>query len=203
MTRVRQAFARRHANMDMEDGDWSVTESRTEYETGWYDGGYDEVEQPDGTTKKYYWAEMPDAVVVVARDGDDVVFVEQYRPAVREKHLELVAGIVEDGEGYEEAGLRELREETGFVGDEAHVLQEYRVATGVLRHTRAVVYVDVEERGETSLGENEFLSVQRVPADEALNVARGTPANDATLEGMPANDATLEGILLAREDGYL
>ncbi|MFP4174678.1 MAG: NUDIX hydrolase [Halobacteriales archaeon] len=177
----------------MSNTDWNVKESRTEYGTGWYDGGYDEVEQPDGTTKRYYWAELPDAVTVVAEYEGDVIFVEQYRPTVRETHLELVAGIVEDGEGYEEAAVRELREETGFVADEARVLQEFRVATGVLRHTRAAVYVDVEERGEPSLDDNEFLSVRRVHADNALDVARDAPANDATLEGL----------LLAREDGYL
>jgi ADP-ribose pyrophosphatase len=173
-------------------GDWDVTESRSEYETGWYVGGYDEVKQPDGTTKKYYWADLPDAVVVVAEYEGDVIFVEQYRPAVREEHAELVAGIVEDGEGYAEAAVRELREETGFVG-EAEVMQEYRVATGVLRHTRAAVYVEADERVEQSLGDNEFLSVRRVPVEDSLDVAREAPANDATLEGL----------LLAREDGYL
>lgn len=178
---------------------WNVVESRTEYETGWYEGGYDEVEQPDGTTKRYYWARLPPAVVVVARQDDDVVFVEQYRPTVREEHVELVAGIVEEADGdegivgYEEAGVRELREETGFVADDATLLQEYRVATGVLRHDRGVVYAEVVDETEKSLDENEFLSVRRVPIEDALDVARRAPANDATLEG----------ILLAREDGYI
>jgi len=54
------------------DEPWPVLESTTEYETGWYDGGYDLVEQPDGSTKRYYWAALPPAVVVIARDGEDV-----------------------------------------------------------------------------------------------------------------------------------
>jgi ADP-ribose pyrophosphatase len=181
-----------------ENHDWNVIESRTEYETGWYEGGYDEVEQPDGTTKQYYWARLPPAVVVVARQDDEVVFVEQYRPTVRERHLELVAGIVEEddgdeGIGYEEAGLRELREETGMVAKEATLLQKFRVATGVLRHDRGIVYAEVVDEKEKSLDDNEFLTARRVPVEEALDVARRAPANDATLEG----------ILLAREDGYI
>ncbi len=183
------------------DTDWKVVESRVEYETGWYEGGYDEVEQPDGTMKKYYWARLPPAVVVVARHEDDVIFVEQYRPTVREEHLELVAGIVEeedrgedgDAKGYEEAGIRELREETGFVADDATLLQDYRVATGVLRHDRGVVYAEAVDRVEPDRDENEFLRVRRVPVEEAIDVARRAPANDATIEG----------ILLAREDGYI
>ena len=182
----------------MEDN-WNVIESSTEYETGWYEGGYDEVEQPDGTTKRYYWARLPPAVVVVAVYEGDVVLVEQYRPTVGEEHVELVAGIVEekDGDdgvlGYEEAGMRELREETGFVAEEATLLEEFRVATGVLRHDRGVVYAEVVDETERSLDENEFLSVRRVRVDDALDVARRAPANDATIEG----------ILLAREDGYI
>jgi ADP-ribose pyrophosphatase len=192
VTFVRQVFAPLEAVCTMGE-DWKTVESKVEYETGWYNGGYDEVKQPDGTEKKYYWAELPDAVVVVAEHGGDVVFVEQYRPAVREKHLELVAGIVEDGECYTEAARRELKEETGFVAEDATVLQEYRVATGVLRHSRAVVYAEVTDRKEPEPGDNEFLSVRRVPTEDTLNVAREAPANDATLEGL----------LLAREDGLL
>ena len=61
------------------DHDWPVRESKTEYETGWYEGGYDRVEQPDGSTKHYYWADLPAAVVVVAVTGDEFVMVDQYQ----------------------------------------------------------------------------------------------------------------------------
>lgn len=177
----------------MTDSAWTIRESVTEYETGWYDGGYDLVEQPDGSTKRYYWAALAPAVVVVAIDGDDVLFVEQYRPTVKAHCLELPAGIVEDGEDYETAGARELREETGYVADSVTHLQTVDVATGVLRHERGYVVAEGLTEGERDLDENEFLTVTRVGRTEAIAAARADPANDATLEGL----------LLADADGYL
>ncbi|WP_435196142.1 NUDIX hydrolase [Natronomonas sp. EA1] len=179
--------------------DWPVIESEIEYETGWYTGGYDLVEQPDGSTKKYYWAELPPATVVVALvdgtrvesaegvsgDADRyVVMVEQYRPTIREHCLELPAGIVEDGESFTDAGVRELREETGFEASSASLLESFWCSTGVLRHERGIVFADGLSPAPRKLDGNEFIDVRFVPADEALDHARAAPANDATLEGL-------------------
>ncbi|QRV13393.1 NUDIX hydrolase [Haloterrigena salifodinae] len=190
--------------------EWTLREEVTEYETSWYDGGYDLLEQPDGTEKRYYWADLPDAVIVVAKidgtavaafdsetidgnEGEHLLFVEQYRPTIRETHLELPAGIVEDGESYTHAAARELEEETGFKPSSTALLQEYAVATGVLRHDRGVVFAEGLEPGERELDNNEFLEVTTVPVDEALERARE----------LPANDSTLSALLLAKEDGLL
>jgi ADP-ribose pyrophosphatase len=166
------------------NGDWPVRESVTEYETGWYEGGYDLVEQPDGTEKRYYWAALAPAVVIVALQADTVLFVEQYRPTTREASLELPAGIVEDGEEYLTAARRELEEETGLVPEKVELLQTVDVATGVLRHERGIVLARDLRDGQQNLDQNEFLSVRRVPVTEAIERAREQPANDATLEGL-------------------
>jgi ADP-ribose pyrophosphatase len=173
--------------------EWPIVESEREYETGWYTGGYDRVRQPDGSEKDYYWAELPDAAVVVATTGDELVMVDQYRPTIREQCLELPAGIVEDDESYTTAGARELREETGFEAAGVSLIEEFSCSTGVLRHRRGIVFAEGLEPVDRELDDNEFLSVTTVPIDEALAVARREPANDATIEG----------ILLAQADGLL
>ncbi len=175
------------------DIDWPLLERVVEYENSWYTGGYDLVEQPDGSTKRYYWAELPPAAVILAIADDQLVMVEQYRPAIREQCLELPAGIVEDGESFTTAGARELREETGFDPAGVSLLEEFWCTTGLLRHRRGIVFAEGLTPVEPARDTNEFLSVHAVPIDEALAVARREPANDATIEG----------ILLAEAEGLL
>jgi len=173
--------------------DWPVVESVVEYDNEWYEGGYDLVEQPDGSEKRYYWAELPPAVVIVAVADDTLVMVDQYRPAIGEHCLELPAGIVEDGESYTTAGARELREETGFDPAGVSLLETFWCATGLLWHRRGIVYAEGLDPVERATDTNEFLDVRAVPVDEALAHARAEPANDATIEGL----------LLAQADGLL
>jgi len=173
--------------------EWPVESVEVEYDAGWFVGGYDRVVQPDGSTKRYYWAELAPATVIIAVADDEVLFVEQYRPTVRTTQLELPAGIVEPGESYTAAGARELAEETGFAPTSTTLLQEVWCSTGVLRHTRGYVFATGLEPVDTNHDSNEFLVPRTVPVTEALAVARE----------QPTNDATLEGLLLATADGLL
>ena len=173
--------------------EWPVEEVVVEYDAGWYVGGYDLVVQPDGSKKRYYWAELSPATVVIAVADGQVLFVEQYRPTVRNTQLELPAGIVEAGESYTVAGARELAEETGFDPTSTTLLQEVWCSTGVLRHRRGYVFATGLEPVDVDHDSNEFLVPRTVPVEEALAVARDPPTNDATLEGL----------LLAAHEGVL
>jgi len=46
------------------------------------------------------------------------IIVEQYRPPIGKFAIEFPAGLVDEGETPEQAALRELEEETGYVGEE-------------------------------------------------------------------------------------
>ncbi len=60
--------------------------------------------------------------VVALTDDEQVVMVEQYRHGLGRVTLEIPGGMVDGDEGPLAAGLRELREETGYAGDGARVI---------------------------------------------------------------------------------
>ena len=84
---------------------------------------------PSNTTRTWEHAERPtrpadsdiDGVGIVAilkNKGSEaeIVLQKQYRPPLGKVVIEVPAGLVDEGESAEEAAVRELREETGYVG---------------------------------------------------------------------------------------
>lgn len=48
--------------------------------------------------------------------GSEIVLQKQYRPPLDKIVIEVPAGLVDTGESPEQAAVRELKEETGYVG---------------------------------------------------------------------------------------
>ena len=69
--------------------------------------------------------EHAEAVCVIAEREGKLLFVRQYRPAVKAETLEIPAGLVEPGEDLMEAAKRELAEETQLSGDMEYLVSFY------------------------------------------------------------------------------
>ena len=139
-----------------------------------------------GNPKEYYFASRarsvdelkintrvnkPDGVTVYALYGekrDKVVLVRQYRYPVDHFVYELPSGIVDEGETYREAAVREMMEETGLVFkplDVDPMYEEPRFQTVGMTDESCAMVFGYAEGIPTSAGEEEAEEIEVVIAD--------------------------------------
>jgi ADP-ribose pyrophosphatase len=112
--------------MEQEPQLWTTLGTQRAFENRWIKVDVDRVELPDGTRYDYTRLEPPGiGVAVLGFNAAGAVLLErEYRHGVAEVIWQLPGGLADDGEDLRAAGLRELREETGFApqdGSPAHV----------------------------------------------------------------------------------
>ncbi len=146
---------------------WTLQSSDVFCETPFYKILENKVRSASNTEAKWYILDLPDWVNIVAIDGDDVLFVQQYRHGSQEFSLEIPGGIVDPGETHLEAAKRELLEETGFSANKW--VEIGRLSPNpALQNNLCVTFlaIDVEDSGQTHFDEHEELQTQRIPLYE-------------------------------------
>ena len=130
----------------------------------------DTVELPNGGTATREVVDHPGGVAVLALDGENnVLAVTQYRYPFGRVLLEIPAGKLDHpGEDPYEAGLRELREETGAVPGRYRSLGRILPSPGCYGETLHLYLAQDLKMEEQHLDEDEFLNVERVPFDEMV-----------------------------------
>lgn len=109
----------------------------------------------------------------------DTLLVEQYRPPVGQITVEFPAGLIDEGETPEDAALRELREETGYVGEKCRVVpqvsRQVNMSPGLTDETVHVVVVEVDLNNpynhgtpKPELDDGEHVTVKRVELNAGL-----------------------------------
>ena len=96
----------------------------------------------DGVEGEFFVLNTNDWVNVLALTPDEkIVLVRQFRYGSKEQSLEPPGGVVERGEDPVVAGLRELQEETGYVGDSPELLGVVRPNAAILSNRCHVILV--------------------------------------------------------------
>ncbi|HEY0395353.1 MAG TPA: NUDIX hydrolase [Candidatus Elarobacter sp.] len=117
----------------------------------------DTLRQGDGKPHDVEVVEHAEAVVVIVRPSPrEMLLVRQYRHPLARDNWEVVAGGIEPGESPEEAAVRELREETGYVAHRVVRLWSAFSAPGFcdeLLHFCAIEGYEIGERSGFDEGE--------------------------------------------------
>jgi len=153
-----------------------------------------DVEDRKGHPFKYYLAsrkksvetlelstheQHPDGVIIYSLYGekrDRVVLIRQYRYPINNYMYEFPAGLVEPGEDYREAAVRELREETGLTlhpVDTGCYSRPFYMSAGLTDECCGTVfgYADGEIRNDL-IEDTEELEVVIADRDEVRRILR-------------------------------
>ncbi len=140
----------------------------------------DEVELPDGRKSKREVVNHQGGVAVAALDADNnLLFVRQFRYPYRETVLELPAGKLEKGSTPLENGKRELLEETGAQGFSYISLGQVYPSPGYTSEIIHLYACRIKSVGNSKLDEGEFLNVEKIPLDSAVEMVLNNQIPDS------------------------
>jgi ADP-ribose pyrophosphatase len=111
-------------------------------------------------------------IIAVTPDGR-LVLVRQFRYGTNDFSLEIPGGMIDTGEPPVDAAIRELREETGYVGSNARVIGSVQPNPAILNNRCHFVLIEnAELRAPVGWDHDEEIEVQLAPVDEVMGWAR-------------------------------
>ncbi|MCX8195776.1 MAG: NUDIX hydrolase [Acidilobaceae archaeon] len=132
---------------------------------------------PNGVTALVDRVVFPNSVAVlpVWREERKVVLIKQYRPSIDRWILEVPAGVIDSGEGAEEAAARELEEEAGLRPGRLEEVARGYVSPGYSTEYLALYIAWEPLEGNAAAEDHEVIEKRlTIDIDEALRmVERG------------------------------
>lgn len=131
----------------------------------------DDAQLPNHKLAKREVIVHPGGVTIAAlTDTDELLFVRQFRYPYGKVLLEIPAGKLEPGEDPLEAGKRELQEETGASAQEYRSLGIQYPSPGYCDEVLHLYLATGLSFGESNPDDDEFLSVEKIPLDKAVEM---------------------------------
>ncbi|KAJ5562587.1 NUDIX hydrolase [Penicillium sp. DV-2018c] len=148
-----------------------------------------------------------DAVGIVAifnKDtGPEILLQKQYRPPLDADVIEIPAGLIDANETPEQSAVRELREETGYVGVAKETSPVMFNDPGVCNTNLHMVHVEVDmslpenQKPVPELEENEFIECFTVPLSNLFEEVKKLEKQGFAIDARVGTMA--EGIELAKK----
>ncbi|KAB8074208.1 NUDIX hydrolase domain-like protein [Aspergillus leporis] len=170
---------------------------------------------PNGVKRTWESAEMQtrpadsaiDGVSIVAvfdkTTGPEILLLKQYRPALDKIVVEIPGGLIDPGETAEHCAVRELKEETGYVGNVERISRTLFNSPGFCNNNFNLAYVNVDlslpenQNPSPELEEEEFIEVFTLPMKTLFSDLKKLEKDGFAIETRVV--ALAEGLELAKK----
>ena len=156
----------------------------------------DTMQIPNGHIAKWDLIDHKGAAAVVAvREDGKLIMVRQYRNALERETIEIPAGGLNGRqEPTDQAAIRELREETGYIAKEIQFLTSIYTTVAFCNEKIDIYLATGLKRQESQdLDEDEYVNVEYYDLEELLTMIREARIQDSK---------TICGILLYAQNFY-
>ena len=155
----------------------SVLEEHLLYQGSWSSLVEFSYEDEKKQIRKWEWLHRKknaEAVIMIAKmePSKRYIIIRQFRPPTNSYLLEFPAGLVDKGETRDQTAIRELSEETGYVGEVQKISPRLYSSPGILSEAVSFAHMQVDEnlpenqRPKAHNEPGEFITVFKKSVDE-------------------------------------
>ena len=126
----------------------------------------------------------PAVAILAINDKGNFIFIKEKRTAIgNDEVISIPAGLVEEGEEKENAALRELEEETGYVAENIKFISWFYSTCGFTNERVDLYFCDnVKIQNKQKLDEDEEIQILEVSIKDAFEMLEKGKLNNAIIQ---------------------
>ena len=120
----------------------------------------------NGNDACYSFVNIKPGICVIIEMPQGFAVLKEYRYPIKSWSYEFAAGVIDDGESPEEAAVREVAEETGYIVDNLVSLGEFYPSFGATNEIIYLFFASCTRKESSSLEFTEFITYETMTAIE-------------------------------------